>query len=216
MNFEDITISTYVNNLPERTDRRECVIQTFKDHPEFDLHIMNAVKRPRGADGLWESIVRIVKQAQEDEEEVIIICEDDHVFTPDYNRDVFLTNVINAGRLGCHILYGGIGNYHNVVPITNHLLWVDWSWCAQFMVVYKPAFRVILDAKFGEKDVADEFLSTLLPNKMVVYPFISVQKEFGYSDVTASNNKPGTITKYFVDTKKRIDTIIEKYNQYCQ
>lgn len=216
MNFDDITISTYVNNLSERTDRRASIIQTFQNHPEFDLHIMNAIKRPRGATGLWESIIKIVREAQHNEEDVIVICEDDHVFTPDYNKAVFFENVVKAGQMGCHILYGGIGNYRNIVPITNSLLWFDWNWCAQFLVIYRPAFQMILDSTFGETDVADEFLSKILPNKMVIFPFISIQKEFGYSDVTASNNIRGTMTKYFRETDERITQIMKKYKMYCR
>jgi len=214
MNYSDIRIPTYVINLPERTDRYNSIVETFANHPEFELNIVPAVRCERGADGLWQSIVDIIGQVREDDDEVVIICEDDHVFTSDYNRDVFIQNVIDAGRQGCQILYGGIGNFHNAVYVSENRFWIDWNWCTHFMVVYRPAFDVIIEADFGKYDVADEFLSRIIPNKMTLYPFISVQKEFGYSDVTPSNNQKGKITQLFADTAQRLDKLRNIYEKY--
>ena len=213
MNYSDIKIPTYVINLPERTDRRDSIVDTFAKHPEFELNIVPAIKCERGADGLWQSIIKIVKRVREGDDEVIIICEDDHVFTSDYNRDVFIQNVIDAGRQGCQILYGGIGNFHNAVYVSENRFWIDWNWCTHFMVVYRPVFDIIIEADFGKLDVADEFLSRIIPNKMVLYPFISVQKEFGYSDVTPSNNQVGKITQLFTDTAQRLDKLKNIYEK---
>ena len=45
-------------------------------------------------------------------------------------------------------------------------------------------------------------------NKAVIYPFISIQHDFGYSDVTRGNNESkGKITEYFRETDKRFGII---------
>lgn len=214
-NYNDITIPVYVINLPERTERLESIYETFKGKNEFELNIIPAIKRERGADGLWQTIYSIVEKANDGDDEVIIICEDDHVFTPIYERDMFINEVIAAGQSGCQILLGGIGNYNNAVPLSPNRLWIDWSWSTQFVVLYRTAFQDILDSTFGEKDVADEFLSLLLSNKMVLYPFISRQKDFGYSDVTASNNNKGQIEDLFDQTEARLNKMMEAYQKYC-
>lgn len=214
-NYNDITIPVYVINLPERTERLESIYETFKGKNEFELNIIPAIKRERGADGLWQTIYSIVEKANDGDDEVIIICEDDHVFTPIYERDLFINEVIAAGQSGCQILLGGIGNYNNAVPLSPNRLWIDWSWSTQFVVLYRTAFQDILDSTFGEKDVADEFLSLLLSNKMVLYPFISRQKDFGYSDVTASNNNKGQIEDLFDQTEARLNKMMEAYQKYC-
>ena len=214
MNYADIEIPTFVINLPERVDRRNSIEETFAGHPEFELNIFPAVKCERGADGLWQSIVSIIRQVKKENDEVVMICEDDHVFTSDYNRDVFIQSVIDAGRQGCQILYGGIGNFHNAVYVSENRFWIDWNWCTQFMVVYRPAFDIIMNADFGKFDVADEFLSRILTNKMVLYPFISEQREFGYSDVTPSNNQKGKITQLFIDTAQRLDKLKNIYEKF--
>jgi hypothetical protein len=55
-------------------------------------------------------------------------------------------------------------------------------------VLYKPLFQKILDEPYNDNVVADILLSKMVVNKMVLYPFISVQRYFGYSDVSQGNN----------------------------
>ncbi|PTS97819.1 hypothetical protein DBR11_16345, partial [Pedobacter sp. HMWF019] len=55
----------------------------------------------------------------------------------------------------------------------------------------------------------DYKISYLAEKKFVIYPFISTQKEFGYSDVTTQNNIVGRVTKIF-------DDVIEKFSQLDQ
>lgn len=205
MKYDKVYIPTYVINLSERTDRRNNVEIEFKDRDEFELHIVEAVKHPIGAVGLWKSIKGIIKAlAQKGEDDVVIICEDDHVFTENYQRDKFLEQVIRCAQLGTQILFGGIGGFGHAIPIDKELFWIDWNWCTQFMVIYRSAFDRILNARFTKNDVADEFLAKIIPNKMVVHPFISRQKEFGYSDITKGNEEAGKICKYFDDADSRL------------
>ncbi|MFK2249200.1 hypothetical protein ACIXO6_15670 [Bacteroides fragilis] len=42
---------------------------------------------------------------------------------------------------------------------------------------------------------------------MTIYPFISVQKDFGYSDVTVYNGTPGMISNYFSQANYRLRMI---------
>jgi len=218
--FDNICIPTYVINMPERTDRRQSIIHEFKGRSEFDLHIVEAIKHDIGGVGLWKSIKGIVRDAEErGEDDVIIVCEDDHVFTKEYERDRFLSQVILAAQLNTHILYGGIGGFGCAVMVTDDMFWIDWSWCTQFMVIYKNAFPIILNSRFTRKDCADQFLSKIIPNKLVTFPFISVQKDFGYSDVTKENNIAGNITRMFDDTSKRIEKfakISQELNSICR
>lgn len=216
MKYDNIYIPTYVINLPDRIDRRKSIESEFKDKAEFELHIVEAIKHPIGAVGLWKSITSIIREVvQKGEDDVIIICEDDHIFTENYQRDKFLDQVMRGAQLGTQILFGGIGGFGKAVPIEPELFWIDWNWCTQFMVIYQPAFDKILNARFTKKDVADEFLGKIIPNKVVIYPFISIQKDFGYSDVTKGNEKVGQIGKYFDDADLRLKTyerIVQKYD----
>ena len=51
-------------------------------------------------------------------------------------------------------------------------------------------------------------LSEIIYNKMVIYPFISEQKDFGYSDVTLGNMEyPGKIREFFKRANARFKMI---------
>lgn len=201
-NPENCYIPTYVINLPQRADRWQHIQKQFARHEEFRMQLTKAVEHPVGAVGLWHSICKIIEDAEAKGEDLVLICEDDHVFTEHYDRKRFMQQVYIAGCLGTNLLMGGIGGFGDMQPVGNDLYWVDWCWCTQFMVVYRNAFRMILEAQFRENDVADEFISRLCPNKLVVYPFISVQKDFGYSDATPAN-KNGGIEQFFQKAAKK-------------
>lgn len=213
-------VITYIINLPKRVERKREIQNEFLNKKEFEIHIFPAFEEKRGAWGLWKSIISIVRQAKKDDLDAVLICEDDHRFTYSYNWEDLNQDLHIAANLGCQILLGGIGNFQNMIPISNRLMWVDTFWCTQFMILFNNAFDVILNAKFNpEKDVADEFLSCLLSNKLVIYPFISVQRETGYSDVTNSNNSQGAITRHFEKTNIKIEHYLRIYKKYkinCQ
>lgn len=197
-------IPTYVINLPERTDRLEHIRKEFEGRPEFDLHILEASRHEIGAIGLWQSICRIIAEAKESDEDFVLICEDDHFFTDTYNRERFLRQIMLAGAMGAQMLSGGVGDFSNLVPLHGGISWIDRFWCTQFIVIYKKAFDLILNAPFSLRDVADEKLSALLTAKMVTIPFISEQTDFGYSDITESNNHNSMIRRHFDNARAKL------------
>ena len=88
----DFYIPTYVINMKERLDRKKHIIGEFKGRDEFDVTYMDACTHTIGAVGLWNSIVRIIRLAIENEDDVIVICEDDHYFTEDYSKNFLIEN----------------------------------------------------------------------------------------------------------------------------
>lgn len=216
MRFDDIVIPVYIINLPERTDRRQHIEKQFIDKKEFTPEYINASKHSIGAVGLWQSIRRIVATALENDESVIIICEDDHEFTPDYHRDMLIGNIISAHRQGCDVLSAGTsGGFGHALPLDTHRYWVNHILSTQFIVIYRKFFQKILDAPFDDTVTADNFLSELTSNKMVIYPFLSTQKDFGYSDVTAVHNQQeGLVSGMFAAAAGRLEKIRRQYNRF--
>ena len=215
--YSEIAIPTYIINLKKRTDRLAYVLQQFDGKKEFDIHIVEAYTHTIGAVGLWKSIVHIINEAKKSDDDVIIICEDDHTFTEYYNRDLFIQHIIEAAGQGVEILSGGIGGFGNAVPITQNRFWIDSFWCTQFIILYRPVFDKILSFNFSDTDTADGVLSELTSHKMVIYPFISVQHDFGYSDVTHGNNEvKGKIEKHFEDSNKKMEIYYKAYESFLK
>lgn len=197
-------IPTYIINLKSRKDRLAHIVRQFDEKKEFQLNVVEACKDENGAVGLWKSIKAIVSKAKHDNEDCVLICEDDHFFTRHYNKEQFLHQVYFASILGAEILSGGVGGFGNLVPLPMGICWVDWFWCTQFIVVYKAAYDIILNARFGQHDVADGRLSEICTRKMVITPFISEQMDFGYSDITPANNHDSMILRLFDNSRQKL------------
>ncbi len=187
--YNEITIPTYIINLPERIDRLAHVKNEFSGRNEFDLTVVEACRHTIGAVGLWQSIRKVVSLAIDNDDDVIIICEDDHMFTEHYSRNAFLRNVIEAHSQGTDMLIGGVAGANHILPIWKNQFWVSSFWSTQFIILYKRAFDLIINESYNDEVNADGKLSEIISNKMVLFPFISVQKEFGYSDISAYYNE---------------------------
>jgi hypothetical protein len=215
MDFDNVVLPTYVINLKERTDRYRHIQEQFAGKTEFDLQIIEASTGENGSQGLWKSIARVAEMALRNDDDVILLCEDDHTFTPFYNREFLFKNIVEAGQEGADLLSGGIGGFNHAVPLTAHRYWIDSYWCNQFLILYKPIFSKILEAKFENTDTTDGVLSEITSHKMVLFPFVSVQIDFGYSDVTTrNNNERGLIDDYFKRTAERLEKYKNVYNRY--
>lgn len=213
--YENITIPTYIINLPERKERLKHIRKEFVGKPEFDITLIEGCKHEVGAYGLWLSIRKIIKMAIQNEDDVIIICEDDHQFTEYYSKEYLLQNIIEAYEQGADYLSGGTGHFGYAVPITENRFWVSNCSSTQFVVLYKRFFNLILNEPFDKKVIADLLYSEMTSNKMVLYPFISNQKDFGYSDITAVHNEqPGLVQRMFKESEYRLNLIQQAYLKY--
>ncbi|MNK14501.1 hypothetical protein D3C87_326240 [compost metagenome] len=211
----NITIPTYIINIPERKDRLKHILAQFDGRNEFDVQVVEASVHTNGAVGLWMSICRVIQMAIKSDEDVIILCEDDHQFTPYYETEKFLSAIYEAHRLGANFLLGGIiGGYSNMLPLQSGITWIDTFWGTQFVVVFRSFFETILAEPFSEEDVADGKFSEMTSNKFVMYPMISIQKEFGYSDITALYNVNGHLQHVIQSAIIRMDKIHEVYHSH--
>lgn len=187
-NENEITVPTYIINLKKRKDRLAHIKSQFKHREEFEINIIEASEHRIGAVGLWQSICKVIRLAIEKDEDVIILCEDDHEFTEDYNRENFIESIFEAYRLKANLLLGGInGGFTNVLPLPSGLFWLDNFWGTHFVVIFKTFFETILNEPFLDTDVSDLKLAEMTSNKFVMYPMISIQKGFGYSDISKLN-----------------------------
>jgi glycosyl transferase family 25 len=68
---------------------------------------------------------------------------------------------------------------------------------------------------YDDTVTADDKISEMTSHKMVLHPFMSIQRDFGYSDVTQSNNMiPGKITRHFDMAHHRLQACADAYKRY--
>ncbi|NQX40838.1 hypothetical protein HQN84_18460 [Pedobacter steynii] len=213
--YENITIPTYIINRSDRPEQLQHISQQFEHRNEFEVRIIEACQHTNKARDLWNSILKVIHSAIQNDDDVIIICTADHEFTGNYRKAYLLKNIIEAHQQGLNLLLGGIGGFEQAVPVTKNRLWTDTFQRAQFMVIYKPFFQNILDEPFSDNDTADAKFSEMTSNKMVLYPFISVQKDFGYSGIANSDHEPGRkIPEHFEDSNLRLNTLTNADQKY--
>lgn len=76
------------------------------------------------------------------------------------------------------------------------------------MVIFRSFFDKILNAPFTEDDCADWKIAELSNKKLVIYPFISTPKDFGYSDVSCGYDE-NKMSEYFNETSKLIQNAMK-------
>ena len=213
--YHQIVIPVYIINLPERTERLDHIKKEFEGKKEFAPIIVEASKHKIGAVGLWNSIVKVINLAIENDDDVIIICEDDHQFTENYTKEFLLKNILEAHNQGAAVLSCGACDFGQVVPLSANRYWVNPLTGTQFIVVYKNLFQEILKYEFNDMDTADGVISGLSTSIMLLCPFVSVQKDFGYSDITREHNEQkGLVSVMFDVTEKRLQEVRAAYINY--
>lgn len=201
---EQIEIPTYAINLTRRTDRKESVLSEFLGRKEFRLTVVPAVEHQVGSFGLWRTIYAIVQNANEESLDYVLICEDDHIFTDDYSVEKLYAAIDKCFELKADVLLGSVSWFDQVLQVDKQLFWVDRFNGTQFMLIFKKYYQAMLDVDFQMIDIADMKMSSITDAIFVMYPFVSVQKEFGYSDVTNKNNNEGHVTELFNKRKEKL------------
>ncbi|MGC4233869.1 MAG: hypothetical protein QM594_12900 [Niabella sp.] len=203
-----MTIPAFAINLKSRPDRKAHIESEFEGQMGFATHVEEATEHTKGAIGLWKSIRKIVTKANNESLEYILLCEDDHCFTEHYNYKFLQQSVRDAQEKKADLLCGGVSWFKTGIQISKNLFWVEKFSGLQFTIIFRKFYQKILCVKdFSEYDAADYKLSDLTNKKFVIYPYMSTQKDFGYSDVTLRNNLRGRVEQLFADSSERFELL---------
>lgn len=200
-------IKVFSINLKKRIDRKKHIIQQFDNMKGLDLTIVTADEHSIGAVGLWHTVRKIVEQAKHNRYKYIIICEDDHSFTNNYDLEKLINTINYTNKLNADLLLGGVSYFKDAVEIVDNLFWLSGFTGFQFVIMFGRFFETFLKIDFNFYDNIDLKMENSSKNIYCMFPFISVQKEFGYSDVTKKNEQSGVIEEYFEKSEKRLNTL---------
>ncbi|WP_157970270.1 glycosyl transferase [Albibacterium indicum] len=187
----------------------------FNGRKEFNLEIIPAIEKKNGAFSLWKTIQYIVNKAKKNNYDFFILCEDDHSFTKYYSKNQLIKQITLAQRLGADLMMGGVSWFNTGIEIRKNLFWVDQFNGLQFTVVFNSFYSAIISADFDKGDVPDLKLSEISEKKFVIHPYISLQKEFGYSDITYTNNGIGYVSSIFEKSSSSFD-LLKKVKCYYE
>lgn len=206
-------LHTFIINLKERKDRKTDILKEFSNKKEFAIQIVEAVRHKSGAKGLWKTITHILNALVDPGDDIVLICQDDHQFTKSYSSHRLFAAITEARKRDADILCGGISWFNNAVQVSDNLFWLEKFSGLQFVVIFQKFFSKIFDVDLNEVEAADYQISAISENKYLISPLISVQKDYGYSDVTPKNNLTGRVTQLFKECIERIN-VLNKMTQH--
>ncbi len=211
-----MSIPVYIVNLKKRADRRKSVVDEFEGKKQFDITICEPLPHPIGSYSLWKTFRDIVSKCKQKGYQYFIFCEDDHIFTEYYSESILIENIQTAIRYHADILLGGVSWFDLPIQCEYNLFYVDQFNGMQFSVIFSSLYDKILDYRDTEDTIVDLCISNLSSNIFVMWPFLSIQKEFGYSDVTSFNNTPNYVNHLFEKTAKELNILnkVQKFYWY--
>lgn len=208
-------IQTYVSNLVRRQERKSSTIREFAGKTEYSLHIVPAIEHSFGPFGLWQTFIRILKKEKAKGTPYFLFCEDDHTFSSNYTYNYLEQCLLKADSFNADLLSGGMSWIESPIQCSEHLFWGKRFNGTQFIIIYNRFYDRILKAADGEDYfILDMKLSELSDSLFVMFPFISAQKDFGYSDVTPQNNKKGYVTGLFTQTELKLSMLNQVKQSY--
>src|SRR5690606_31041937 len=117
--------------------------------------------------------------------------------------------------LGFDVLLGGMSNVHDVLFLDEQLIWLGGFTGLQFSVIFARFFNRFLEYILPKGANLDINLTEISDNIYGLYPAISMQKTFGYSDVTMKNNDLNVET-YFEECNLKLDRLYKVYRYFEQ
>ncbi len=98
-------IKTFIINLKNRPDRKKNIITEFSDRHEFELEIIEPEAHAVPAVSLWNTLKHVIEENSN--REFVIVCEDDHIFTQKYSKEILFNCIKEANNRKADILSGG-------------------------------------------------------------------------------------------------------------
>ena len=204
-NWKSIKFPTYIMNAVSSTFFAGDFYDKLKKKPEFNIKSIDVCLSNLDMNrSLWTYITESVNHAKRNDEKYMIICCTNSYFTDRYSYSFLLQKIKDAQKLKAEVLVGGLSDFRQAIPMGYQLYWIAIFKNAPFIIIYKSLYEKILSYRFKSGDKIDDVLSLLAKYKMVIYPFICIQK---------SENKDNQIAN---EKLKRIDCLYKssKFNFY--
>lgn len=91
-------MKVFILNMPERNERRRSVESEFAGKNIFSPFYVTPLYHEVPHMSHWLTFLQLVRQADEEQLDYFIFCEDDHVFTDDYDGKQFVEIIETAQK----------------------------------------------------------------------------------------------------------------------
>jgi glycosyl transferase family 25 len=116
---------------------------------EFHVTVVEAIQHEMGLIGLWYTMKNIIRNLIDLDEELILICQDDHQFTEHYSFDIIKDCIEKGKKLDADILLGGVSWFQSAIRSSKYLYWIEKFSGLQFAIIFKGFFFAALGLRTG-------------------------------------------------------------------
>ncbi|APU97111.1 hypothetical protein BV902_12750 [Sphingobacterium sp. B29] len=172
--MDDIIIPTYIINGSQNANCFETILSQFEGKDEFDVKIFSVAKEQTEDLMYWKAVRKVIEIAINNDEDVILICDENHVFTSFYAKEQLISSIYEAHHLQASILLGGVnGDFRNLLPLKSRISWLEAFSQSNFIMIFRSLYGKFLNESFCSTDNFFQKLSSLTSNKFVMFPPIS-------------------------------------------
>lgn len=171
----------FVMNLEHREDRLLKIIKVLAPIHEFDIHpfIVKGDKDDKFFDH-FRQFQRMCRFADYQNLPYFIYCEDDMIFTSNFNLEQFTEDIKFCEQQKYDLLYTGLTAMQEPKRVTEGLIEVHNCLALQFTVVFRQLYKRILDWNFDYiqswcRPELDYILSENYTKKACTLPFMTMQ-----------------------------------------
>ncbi|MDF2476947.1 MAG: hypothetical protein K0S24_2430 [Sphingobacterium sp.] len=172
--MDDITIPTYIINVSQSLNCFEAILSQFEGKDEFDIKIFSITEEETEDLMYWKAVRKAIETAIYNDEDVILICDENHEFTSSYKKEQLVSIIYEAHRLQASILLGGVnGDFRNLLPLKLGITWLEAFSQSNFIIIFRSLYNKFLNESFCSTENFFKKLSLLTSNKFVIHPPIS-------------------------------------------
>lgn len=150
----------------------EAIHDPFLAREEFQVKRIKSDSTAPFADR--KALNAILTDCMNNGDEFVVITCDGHYFSHDYSAVDFFKNLYLANHYRADILFGGGINMDFRSKIQDNLYWVNKVEDSRFIVLFRKFIPILLESNTKADTDFTEMISNLTPNKMVIYPFVSI------------------------------------------
>ena len=167
MNYDNLSITTYLMGTKDGLPHMQ---EEFIGKNEFDIYNIYNSEEVDAEE--WNTFRKIIEQCQDNKDDAVVICRNRGRFSNAYSKNFLFQSIITCANFNTHLLLGGCADFYNLVPVTSTLFWVDRFMKGEFFVIFRSAFKTLMDVRLENDNDIDTILSETLANKLLLCPMI--------------------------------------------
>jgi hypothetical protein len=170
----DFVLPVFAINCTDRESMNQRIKLNFENRDGFLLDRLYSTEHPSSA-WVWETLTDIFKRSLGASNDFVIICNEQHVFSNQFEYKYLIKNIIEGYCQNADVLCGGIdGGASYAMKISENRFWLNSFFPLRFVVFYRKFYKKFIDNPFSESSSIFSQIANLSKGVMVIHPPVSI------------------------------------------